>query len=107
MKWHVRTEPSWRRVIAGLSRLGPRIHRLRGTLIVSEEAGLGSDPGNDLRLRALFAVAACRWARTEVLSIIWMSSWRAAVIASVIRSLTSVLNNDLCSGRLRIGCNTA
>ena len=32
----------------------------------------------------LFAVAACWWARTEVLSIIWMSSSYAAVMASII-----------------------
>ena len=36
----------------------------------------------------LFAVAACWWARTEVLSIIWMSPSCAAVIASIIRSQT-------------------
>ncbi len=36
----------------------------------------------------LFAVAACWWARTEVLSIIWMSPSWAAVTASIIRSQT-------------------
>jgi hypothetical protein len=36
----------------------------------------------------LFAVAACWWARTEVLSIIWMSPSWAAVMASIIRSQT-------------------
>ena len=36
----------------------------------------------------LFAVAACWWARTEVLSIIWMSPSCAAVMASIIRSHT-------------------
>lgn len=36
----------------------------------------------------LFAVAACWWARTEVLSIIWMSPLWAAVMASIIRSQT-------------------
>jgi hypothetical protein len=36
----------------------------------------------------LFAVAACWWARTEVLSIIWMSPSCAAAIASIIRSHT-------------------
>ena len=36
----------------------------------------------------LFAVAACGWARTEVLSIIWMSPSWAAVMASIIRSQT-------------------
>ncbi|KRE08895.1 hypothetical protein ASE61_04935 [Bosea sp. Root670] len=36
----------------------------------------------------LFTVAACWWARTEVLSIIWMSPSWAAVMASIIRSQT-------------------
>lgn len=36
----------------------------------------------------LFAVVACWWARTEVLSIIWMSPSCAAVMASIIRSPT-------------------
>jgi hypothetical protein len=36
----------------------------------------------------LFAVAACWWARTEVLSIIWMSPSCAVVMASIIRSQT-------------------
>ena len=36
----------------------------------------------------LFAIAACWWARTEVLWIIWMSASCAAVTASIIRSET-------------------
>ena len=36
----------------------------------------------------LFAVAACWWAGTEVLSIIWMSPSCAEVMASIIRSQT-------------------
>jgi hypothetical protein len=36
----------------------------------------------------LFAVADCWWARTEVLSIIWMSPSCAAVMASISRSHT-------------------
>ena len=36
----------------------------------------------------LFAVAACWWARTEVLSIIWMSPSWAAAMATIIRSQT-------------------
>ena len=41
----------------------------------------------------LFAVAACWWARTEVLSIIWMSPSWAAVMASIIRSQTPALRH--------------
>jgi hypothetical protein len=39
----------------------------------------------------LFAVAACWYARMEVLSIIWMSPSWAAVMASIIRSHTPAL----------------
>ena len=41
----------------------------------------------------LFAVAACWWARTEVLSIIWISPSWAAVMASIIRSQTPSLRH--------------
>src|SRR5262245_54689167 len=46
----------------------------------------------------LFAVAACWWARTEVLSIIWMSPWCAAVMACIIRSHNTACGN--CTKRL-------
>jgi len=41
----------------------------------------------------LFAVAACWWARTDVLSIVWMSPSWAAEMASIIRSQTPALRH--------------
>jgi hypothetical protein len=41
----------------------------------------------------LFAVAACRWARMDVLSIIWVSPSRATVMASIIRSRTPAFSH--------------
>jgi hypothetical protein len=42
-----------------------------------------------------FAVAACWWARPEVLSIIWMSPSWAAVMASISRSQTPACRHRL------------
>lgn len=43
----------------------------------------------------LFAVAACWWARTGVLSIIWMSLSWAAVMAAIIRSQTPAFRHRM------------
>jgi hypothetical protein len=64
----------------------------REALRVDDDVDLGREPASaateTVICTPLFAVAACWWARTEVLSIIWMLPSCAAVMASMSRSHT-------------------
>jgi len=64
----------------------------REALRVNDRVDFGCEPASGTTETMisipLFAVAACWWARTDVLSIIWMSPSWAVVMASIIRSQT-------------------
>jgi hypothetical protein len=64
----------------------------REPLRIDDDVDLGREPAarstGTVICTPIFAVAACWWARTEVLSIIWMSPSWAAVMASISRSHT-------------------
>lgn len=64
----------------------------REALRVDDDVDLGREPASGatetMICAPLFAVAACRWARTEGLSIIWMSPSYAALMASISLSHT-------------------
>jgi hypothetical protein len=64
----------------------------RETLRIDDNVDLGREPASaateTMICTPFFAVAACWWARTEVLSIIWMSPSWAAVMASISRPHT-------------------
>lgn len=64
----------------------------REALRVDDDVDLGREPAagstETVICTPFFAVAACWWARTEVLSIIWMSPSCVALMASISRSHT-------------------